>query len=47
MKSEKNALWVAGLTVCIAVLVSPVLAANESATQSGVRKPQHRVGTHG
>ena len=39
MKSEKNARWIAGLTVCIAVLVSPVLAANESGTQSGARKP--------
>ena len=39
MQSKKNALWIAGVTVCIAVLASPVLAANESGIRSGARKP--------
>ena len=39
MKSEKNALLMAGLTLCVMVLASPVLAANESGTHSGARKP--------
>jgi len=39
MKSEKNALLMAGLTLCVTVLASPVLATNESGTHGGARKP--------
>ena len=39
MKSEKNARLIAGLTLCIVVHASQVLAANESGTQIGARKP--------
>ncbi len=39
MKIDKNVPLIAGLALCVVVLASRALAANESGTQSGARKP--------
>ena len=38
MKIDKNVPLIAGLALCVVVLASRALAANESGTQSGARK---------